>query len=166
MKKFVIVLALASLFWVNSATAQDKGAVFVFINPYKLFLGLVNIGAEYQINADHSVYMNADFAFFRSEHLKRINHPDIVITPGYRFYVPLDGKNGSRPFTGISASMTYAASNEDRPSALQWGIGSELGYRWFPDETTTIAPRGIVNYNLTAKKFIFGAEVLAGKSFD
>lgn len=161
MKKYVILIIFAAFFSRNIATAQDKGTVFVFINPFKLFLGLVNAGAEYQINPDHSVYLNAEFAFFRSENLKGKNHPDIVITPGYRFYTPPEGKYGSRPFTGLSASIVYHA----QPSAVQWWIGSELGYRWLPDASTTIAPRGIVNYNLTAKKFLFGAEVLAGKSF-
>ncbi len=165
MKIFVILFLFIACSSQNIATAQDKGTVFIFINPYKLFLGLVNAGAEYQINPEHSVYINAEAAIFRSGYLKRISHPDIVVTPGYRFYGPVESKNGSRPFTGVSASMVYYGSGEGRPTGIFWWIGSELGYRWLPDETTTIAPRGIVNHNVSAKKFLFGAEVLAGKGF-
>ncbi len=155
-----------SLFCFNSAMAQDKGTVFVFFNPFKLFLGLVNVGTEYQINPDHSVYLNAEAAIFSTGYTKGINHPDVVITPGYRFYAPIEDKNGSRPFTGVSLSVVYKTPDEGQLTGIHWWIGSELGYRWLPDETTTIAPRGIVNYNLSANRFIFGAEMLAGKSFE
>lgn len=162
MKKTMLLLPLITFIFYSPVSAQNKGMVFVSFNPYKLFIGLINAGVEYQISRDHSVYLSAEKAFYRSDYLKRIRHPDGVITSGYRFYIPPDGENGSRPFTGASVSLVHHAGSGQEAGRFHLWLGAELGYRWLPDENTAIAPRGIVNYNLAAKKFIFGAEVQAG----
>lgn len=106
---FTIVLLLLA----KNGIAQELGntetqtnSTGIKINPYKPFVGLANIGFEFQLNRHFSVSLFAEYVFIEKLIIgKDIEHPVFVFELSLRYYFsekePLSGFFAA-PVTGFT----------------------------------------------------------------
>ena len=161
MKHKIFFAAAAFLLCSPLAICCEERRVSVFINPLKPFLGLINIGVEYQFDSQYSVHLSAEYAIFRPGYLERIKHPDFVWSMGVRHYFSKDDPDASGLFSGTLFGQT--GRWREGKKGWEFFIGAELGYRFLLDNSVYISPRGLVSYPLRSGKLLPGAEALFGK---
>ncbi len=154
-------IAVAIVLTAPAARSGDA-RVSVFLNPYKYFLGLFNVGVEMRCGAEASICVSAEYAGVRTGYLKRIAHPDLVAQACVRYY-PVPGERDlSGPYAGLSTGLFYTRPVEGRSGAMDLALGAETGYKWRVDESSYLVPRAALNRMVHGRKVLVGAEVLGG----
>ena len=155
------IFAVVIIFWAFLASPQDQFKVSIFINPFKPFLGLLNLGVEWEFANNYSFYASAEFSAFRSSYLDKIKHPNSVGSLGFRRYFSSHNVVDSGFYVGLSSGFIRGIIG-DEGKGNDLFLGADTGYRFFLDDTFYLTPRVLLSMPLRSKRVLPGAEVLLG----
>jgi len=67
--------------------SQNQGTISLYFNPFKLFLGVINIGVEFHLNEHYPMYIASEYALRKTQYLEKIGHPLLVAKIGYKYFI-------------------------------------------------------------------------------
>jgi len=140
-------------------TLAKTNRLGIKINPYKPFLGLANIGFEYQLYRHFSVSLFAEYVFAEKLIIgKDIEHPVFVFELSPRYYF-----SEQEPLSGFFAAPVtgFTLKRKDSKEAQGFILGAESGYKFLIGKKSRffIEPKLILLYNFSAtEKFLPGIE--------
>lgn len=164
MNYFLVVLLVIVTLCSAPSSLTAGGRVSVYINPVKPFMGLLNLGVEYQFDPLHSIHISCEYALFRCGWLDRIDHPDFVGGLGLRRYFSREELDTEGWYSGALLGYIWRRGKEGEDAGTgDFFTGAELGYMLPLDSSGYISGRGLVSFPLKSKKILPGAEAVFGK---
>ena len=162
LRGFIFFLALSIFLFPSKGKA---GGVSIFVNPFKPFVGVFNIGVEYEIDSRYSVLASFEYVFSRSRYLEKIGHPDVVGSVGVRRYFSPCEPNVTGAYAGASFGVVMDMEVEGRGRSHDLFFGGEFGYRVLVGGGGYVTPRGLVSVPGGGRNVLFSMEALLGKIF-
>lgn len=140
-------------------TIEHEHKKFIKINPYKPFLGIANLGLEFQLNRQLSFSIFGEY-LLRDKLIvgKDVEHPVFVFEVSPRYYLS-ENETMTGFFIGPIAGFTLKRKHTKEAQGLILGI--ESGYKFIlgKKERVFIEPKLIVLHNFSAtEKFLPGIE--------
>ncbi|MBU4307966.1 MAG: DUF3575 domain-containing protein [Acidobacteria bacterium] len=165
----LIIIALSN----NILNAQGKNDTinykndkFIKTNPYKPFLGIVNIGFEVQINKRLSLSIFGEYLIKDKLIVgENIEHPVVVVEMAPRYYFS-NNEILSGFFIGTITGFTLKRKNTNEAQGII--LGMESGYKFLIDKKKRffIEPKLLFLYNFSGtEKILPGIEGHIGIRF-
>jgi len=151
MKRALFLVTMALLVGASVFTAAQAGPVSIATNLFKFFLGLVNVEFELQLLPQVSIHLFAEYL------VGEVDHPDLVVHIGPRYYPFSNEPHASGLFLGLSVG--YGWSNT---TGGDIALGAEAGWKATLNESLFLLPRALLAYPVRAATVLPGFEVLVG----
>ncbi|MFH1609613.1 MAG: hypothetical protein ABID40_03190 [Candidatus Bipolaricaulota bacterium] len=144
-------LSLSSLGATVVAATEQTNPASIATNPFKFFLGLINVEFELQVLPHVSIHVFAEYLVGKAE------HPDLVIRVGPRYYPFAGETQASRLLLGLNLGYVWFKGGTGDVT-----LGAEAGWKAFLNDQVFLLPRALLISPLREGGLLPGFEVLVG----
>ncbi len=156
-----------SLIFVSQPESFAQGVKVTYshnlsVNPFKKFLGLINLEYEYVVSNDVSVKMSVEYMIGDNLFFQKSDHPKLFADAGIRYYLQDKEVIPEGLFIGGMFGRTFYHEERTDDSFV---TGLENGYRFNVGSDFYLTPKLSGYYHLKQREILPGAELRAGYSY-
>ena len=154
MKRFILILLFTvSTMFIDAQSLNNAGSLSISINPISIFVGSVDLRAEYRVIPEFSI--NAEFHWWYNQDFLRVNlNRDFIFQLGTGYH-PIGNDLNSKD-TSVNACLLFSRNRLTK----EWAFGPGIGMYYkalFPNSNIFYQPN--IELNLYKFKEDLGIEL-------